>query len=61
MKKEYFVSFFIPKANIALVTNKITFKITTKKKDKKSKFGVQGPDLYSADELKIVIAIDEIV
>jgi hypothetical protein len=40
--------------------NKITFKIATTKMDKKSKFGVQGPDLNAPDKLISTIAIIEI-
>ena len=60
IKNEYFVSLFKPKDNIPFIINRITFIIAIKKTDNKSKFGVQGPDLYSEDELKIAIAIAEI-
>lgn len=60
MKKEYFVSLFNPKANIALIINKIMFKIKTKNTEETSKFGVQGPDLYSPDKLKNIIDVIEI-
>lgn len=59
-KKEYLVSFFRTNVDIELIINKITFKIATKKIEKKSKFGVQGPDLNSADKLIITTASKEI-
>lgn len=42
-----------------MIINKMMFKIETRKIENTSKFGVQGPDLYSSDKLKNMTAVIE--
>lgn len=55
---EYLVGFFSTTLSIPLTINNSKLKGPSKNTDKKSKFGVQGPDLNSPDMFisKIVIA-----